>query len=282
MTGQHTRGSKHKVFGVPLENVYLMTLQNHESLKDFKARVPGAIPVERFVGKDLLFFQDPCLTPGKQSEIRAKPKVFKQEIRNSRVLILTIKGKATLTLEEGLQIVAESPLRGDMDLIELIAVNPKTFKPKEGVEPWDMMVHVYIQFATEEDARSRVNTVDAMRYKDYYVHSPQCDEHQMFYPDSGYQKSDYIWTNTNKKSVVTRKVLLPTPPMTPLKIPSLPTVPFLNTVASTPDHEESEEVSFGSGSSVDNSAQSTPRVPTLEPSDPAITWYSDELLMSFY
>eukprot|EP01064_Diplonema_japonicum_P020534 TRINITY_DN300_c0_g1_i1.p1 TRINITY_DN300_c0_g1~~TRINITY_DN300_c0_g1_i1.p1 ORF type:complete len:334 (+),score=77.74 TRINITY_DN300_c0_g1_i1:45-1004(+) len=190
-----------KTFGKPLDNVFLVSLPNHESLSKFLLEVPGCEPIERFVGKEILFFEG-ALTHEERVALRAKPrKNFRKEIRRSRVLILTIKGKATLTLEEGLQIVAESPLRGDMDLIELIAVNPKTFKPKEGVEPWDMMVHVYIQFATEEDARSRVNTVDAMRYKDYYVHSPQCDEHQMFYPDSGYHKSDYIWINENAKKV---------------------------------------------------------------------------------
>eukprot|EP01059_Diplonema_ambulator_P030023 TRINITY_DN5012_c0_g6_i1.p1 TRINITY_DN5012_c0_g6~~TRINITY_DN5012_c0_g6_i1.p1 ORF type:complete len:335 (+),score=87.14 TRINITY_DN5012_c0_g6_i1:64-1068(+) len=198
-----------KRLGEPLENVYMVSLPDHESIADFLEKVPGAVPVERFIGKELFYFE--CnLTFDQRMMLKAKPRSnFRKEIRFSRVLILTIKGKEALSLDEGLEIVSVSPLIDAMHLIELIAVSPKTLREGKFKPTNVPMVHVYIQFRREEDAKARVNSLDAMPWGEWYVHSPQCDEHQVFYPDAGYDIDDYIWINNVVMKVFPFPILAP-------------------------------------------------------------------------
>ena len=87
-----------------------------------------------------------------------------------------------------------SPLRNSLEDIDVIAVNPKKFHNPVR-EAKESIVHVYVQFTSEKLAAAHINSVDAMIYKSYYVHSPQVDEHQVFYPNDNYRHEDHVWPN---------------------------------------------------------------------------------------
>eukprot|EP01064_Diplonema_japonicum_P022809 TRINITY_DN3300_c0_g1_i4.p1 TRINITY_DN3300_c0_g1~~TRINITY_DN3300_c0_g1_i4.p1 ORF type:complete len:313 (+),score=64.21 TRINITY_DN3300_c0_g1_i4:86-1024(+) len=189
-----------KCFG-PATDCYVAVLNGGESLKGFKSKVGGSCKViERFLHKSRVYFTGDVNPQAMHRYSIKRRAAFKPEIRRSRVLILSIKDKRTLTLDEAREIVQMSDLRYSMDRIDLIAVNPKTKKRND--KGYNGMVHAYVQFLTEEDADRHVNSIDAMYYKGYYVHSPQCDEHEVFYPTEGPGSTSdiYVWRNEQSRN----------------------------------------------------------------------------------
>ncbi|KAJ9467594.1 hypothetical protein DIPPA_06117 [Diplonema papillatum] len=183
-----------KVWGESI-SASLVSWGNSKSLCNLRAIMGQEVEiVERFVGKELVFCSG-NLSREAKTQLKAKTREFKREVRHSRVLILSIKDKRTLTLDEGKDIVFRSPLRNVLHRIELIAVNPKKFDDKQARRETVPMVHVYVQFATEDEAHAQVNMVDAMPHGEFFVHSPQCDEHAVFYPNDNYSFYDHVWLN---------------------------------------------------------------------------------------
>ena len=144
--------------------------------------------------KELLYFQA-LLSPEDCARLRAKKcTAFRKEIRKSRVLILTIKGKDSLTLVEAIDLVTMCGF-ADMDTVELVAV-PAARRASDSYRQRRISLsHAYVQFATVEDARDHLNTVDALRFQDYCVHSSQLDTSHCFYPNSGHRPEDHVWYN---------------------------------------------------------------------------------------
>eukprot|EP01059_Diplonema_ambulator_P005200 TRINITY_DN14951_c0_g1_i1.p1 TRINITY_DN14951_c0_g1~~TRINITY_DN14951_c0_g1_i1.p1 ORF type:complete len:336 (+),score=126.81 TRINITY_DN14951_c0_g1_i1:111-1010(+) len=181
-----------KKFGEPTD-CYVAVLQPNEPIKEFLMKVgTGCKAIERFVHKNRVYFTGD-VSPDMMMKLSIKRRMaFKPELRESKVLILTIKDKQSLTLDEACDIVRSSELGYMMDRIELVAVNPKTKKKVVGSVG---MVHAYVQFLTTEDAKACVNAVDALYYKGYYVHSPQLDEHEVFLPSDHPSDTQHVWRN---------------------------------------------------------------------------------------
>ncbi|KAJ9454624.1 hypothetical protein DIPPA_16804 [Diplonema papillatum] len=183
-------------YGSRFEKVYVAIVDNAIATADF-LRIAGrdCRPLERWMSKDLLYFVGE-VADNIKADLKIRERFdFRQEIRRSRVLILSIKGKAGLSLEEARDVVNKSCLKDVMSEIELIAVNRKATK-KAVTNVKTNVVHAYVQFTSEKTAVSMVNKVDAMPYRSWYVHSPQCDEHTFFFPDTPGSDA-FIWRNPN-------------------------------------------------------------------------------------
>ena len=116
---------------------------------------------------------------------------FQLEVRDSNVLVLSIKAKADLNLEEALQIVLMSDLKDHLQKIELVAVIPAGVRAKRSAT----ISHAYVQFVDNDSAKACINVVDAMEYKGYRVHSPQLDAAVLVKCDLGAS----IWQNPGFK-----------------------------------------------------------------------------------
>ena len=112
---------------------------------------------------------------------------FKVEIRDSNVLVLSVKANADLSLQEALEIVGKSDLKAYMSKIELVAVIPASVRAKRAAT----ISHAYVQFVDNATARECINIVDSMEYNGYRVHSPQLDAASFVKCDFGAS----IWHN---------------------------------------------------------------------------------------
>eukprot|EP01064_Diplonema_japonicum_P028078 TRINITY_DN423_c1_g1_i3.p1 TRINITY_DN423_c1_g1~~TRINITY_DN423_c1_g1_i3.p1 ORF type:complete len:253 (+),score=38.89 TRINITY_DN423_c1_g1_i3:117-875(+) len=226
-----------KVYG-PSIACKVMHYPDHMPLKALDDMVDNLTVQERFVDKSLVYFTGDV----KEKKGKQLKKSFRKEERESRVLILSVKGKQFLTIQEAVDITVTSPLKDLVDDIELIGVNPKR-------NTRNTTSHIYVQLRTVELAESLVNTVDAMPYKGFYVHSPQCDEHPQFFPNRNYRESTHIWRN-----------------------PSF-------------DHPTIEKSTSFTSSSDPSTAPSTPvslTTPRHQWDDMTATTYDDELIVEFY
>ena len=119
-------------------------------------------------------------------KIRHREK-FQLEIRDSNVLVLSVKAKSDLNLQEALEIVGKSDLKAYMSKIELVAVIPASVRAKRAAT----ISHAYVQFVDNATARECINIVDSMEYNGYRVHSPQLDAASFVKCDFGAS----IWHN---------------------------------------------------------------------------------------
>eukprot|EP01059_Diplonema_ambulator_P035678 TRINITY_DN8507_c0_g1_i1.p1 TRINITY_DN8507_c0_g1~~TRINITY_DN8507_c0_g1_i1.p1 ORF type:complete len:279 (+),score=99.28 TRINITY_DN8507_c0_g1_i1:49-837(+) len=175
-----------KVYG-PTIQCNVMHYPDHMKLEALEKEVEGLCVVERFVDKCLVYFTGDMKERKKGKHVNRK--AFRKEQRESRVLILSVKGKNFIMIEEAVDIVMKSCLWSKVQDIELIGINPRS-------NPATTTSHIYVQFRTVAMAESCVNTVDAMPYKKgFYVHSPQCDEHAQFFPNRNYKEESHIWRN---------------------------------------------------------------------------------------
>ena len=119
--------------------------------------------------------------------IRDRPN-FRVELRDSPVLILSMKGRPQLTIDEVHEIINISALREKLPLIQMIAVGGQTNAKSRHV------AHAYLQFCDAATARECVNSVDALPFKDGYVHSPQIDMQSL---QESMQGRAVVWNNPN-------------------------------------------------------------------------------------
>ena len=132
---------------------------------------------------------------------------FQVEIRRSHVLVLSVRGKPFLTLDEAVEIVRMSPLRNVMHKIRAVAVAPPPRKGKKVLS-----AHAYVQFCDHSTAAEMVNAVDAMAFKNMVVHSPQISIHEMDLEGVGGRNRPHIWQNKSFAPDSTPELLVPSTP----------------------------------------------------------------------
>ena len=202
MAGTQARTKKglKRVYASKVECWSIQNFQCDISLAAFGKFVKNFVVHARFMSSNHLYFDGEIREDLKQillkPEYRLCRTMFAPEVRDSRLLILSIKGKSSLTLREATEIFFMSSLVELVTHIELIAVNPKKLRPlRDNTSAKDDVIHAYVQFETTEQAASAVNKVDGMPYKGKFVHSPQCDEHEVFFPNAHFGFDTHIYKN---------------------------------------------------------------------------------------
>eukprot|EP01061_Rhynchopus_euleeides_P013553 TRINITY_DN23645_c1_g1_i2.p1 TRINITY_DN23645_c1_g1~~TRINITY_DN23645_c1_g1_i2.p1 ORF type:complete len:280 (+),score=58.77 TRINITY_DN23645_c1_g1_i2:301-1140(+) len=186
-------------------NVLVAPLANAIPIRTFLSQVGSDCRVvERFLNKERLHFTGNVSASAMEAFHIRERRNFRVELRTTNVLVLALCGKSSLTLEEAIEIVYRSPLSDEMHLIKAVAVAQPAHAKNA---PSNGLTHVYVQFSDHSTALSMVNSVDAMPYKGFYVHSPQISRHKM--EEGGRHNKQLIWANPHYQ----RMPILRTPSM---------------------------------------------------------------------
>ena len=177
-----------KRFGESLD-ARVAVVPNHVPLRTFLLQAgTGCQALERFVDKETVYFTG-TIDESKRQKLRIRDRPnFRVELRDSPVLILSMKGRPQLTIDEVHEIILMSALRVKLPLIQMIAVGGQTHTKSRHV------AHAYLQFCDAATARECVNSVDALPFKDGYVHSPQIDMQSL---QESMQGRAVVWHNPN-------------------------------------------------------------------------------------
>ena len=202
-----------KRFGAVIEGAFMAPVPNHVPLKEFFAKVGNNCEyLERFAyvhtqqplpsrhrthphhsDKEVVFFTGDVHPEMMQTMQVTRRPGFRLEKRGTTVLVLSVKGKGHLKLHEALQLVNASSLKKHMKSIVMVAVPPS---PKGD----GCTAHAYVQFCDHATALAMVNSVDAMPYKGYYVHSTQLDAKTMVTSSSQASSAACVWRNRGCKN----------------------------------------------------------------------------------
>eukprot|EP01061_Rhynchopus_euleeides_P045709 TRINITY_DN8348_c0_g3_i1.p2 TRINITY_DN8348_c0_g3~~TRINITY_DN8348_c0_g3_i1.p2 ORF type:complete len:440 (+),score=169.53 TRINITY_DN8348_c0_g3_i1:521-1840(+) len=188
-------GVKVKKYGSTVNNVFAARLANHESIKSFLTKLGSDCVAHERYADGTLFFSG-AVSPAAMSKFNIVPKRgWRPEIRRSRTLSLLVKGKRgeeipTLTAEDALDVVRQSPLWKEIPNVELIRIANTNGK----------VAHVFLQFEGEVMARRLVNMVDAMTYthketgRKFFVHGSQLNAYYEYEPQAG-SCDPTVWWN---------------------------------------------------------------------------------------
>eukprot|EP01061_Rhynchopus_euleeides_P037447 TRINITY_DN6380_c0_g3_i1.p1 TRINITY_DN6380_c0_g3~~TRINITY_DN6380_c0_g3_i1.p1 ORF type:complete len:260 (+),score=81.35 TRINITY_DN6380_c0_g3_i1:70-849(+) len=183
-----------KQYGAEVD-AFVAAVRDNVKLSDFLASAgENCVCLERFVNKETVYFTGDIHPDTMEALKIRRRKGFRIEIRNSNVLLLSVKGKPHLSLDEALEIVNESALKNYMHSIEVVAVVPKGHSRARAT--MKQSAHAYIKFSDHMVAKQCVNAVDAFEYKGFFVHSPQLDAHEFMMNESEYaERRSFVWVN---------------------------------------------------------------------------------------
>eukprot|EP00754_Rhynchopus_humris_P038374 Rhum_TRINITY_DN21004_c0_g1::Rhum_TRINITY_DN21004_c0_g1_i1::g.172884::m.172884 len=190
------KSRKKKHLGAEMSNVYVVTLPDSTSTKSFMEKMPSfsyPVVIERFVAKELLFFQADLLPQDAKRLSAKKISGFRPEVRRSCVLILTIKNKPEITLTEALTLAGQCGFL-EMDTVELVAVQPRNENLTKSC------CHTYIQFSSANEAMRHLHTIDSMPFGTHFVHSSQLDLSLRFHAKGDSNGTETVWHNPNAAS----------------------------------------------------------------------------------